>query len=162
MIYDFSKFDVGQGIISSFDSVDDDASYLITNVADNGIDVVSVRRIDFPEVMCTVSHRSVDKDNVPLVSCPPPFSNIGSSGVYAIADVNNASHIKFSEFERYNVRTSDDYAKISEKDLRFVFDHNMKQEDKEFTFTESHNYSERELPYIDAGDNFTDENYFDF
>jgi hypothetical protein len=82
--------------------------------------------------------------------------------VYAIADVNNASHIKFSEFERYNVRTSDDYAKISEKDLCFVFDHDMEQEDKEFTFTESHNYSERELPYIDTGDNFTDEDYFKF
>ena len=131
-VRDFSKYDVGQGLcIDGYVDGYDNGFALIVGISDIGVDVVPVRYLFNGSCMFNLSNREEDKDNVPLESCPPPFTNRYDMNVYAYANMSDVGHIAFSEFDKYRVKTSDNYHKISDKDMALVLDHDKTQPQKE-------------------------------
>jgi hypothetical protein len=139
MEYDFSRFDVGQGIIITTltEKGPRNNFRLIVGVNDDGIDTVPVKRLtnDKRNIMCDMSKLKEHEHNVPLRDAPPPFTYPDKkSRVYVVANISESDFVPFSRFEKYNVRTSDDYKYISDYDLDRVFDHDSTQkDDKELT-----------------------------
>jgi hypothetical protein len=128
---------------------------------DNGIETVPVKRCDSLMRMYDRSNQSEDKDNVLLQDCPPPFTYGDKSPVYAIANLHKTSYFAFSDFEDLEIRTSDNYARISDRDLALVFDHSMVQNDnKEFTRRQTTNaLVSREVPFVDEEYSSSDINF---
>jgi hypothetical protein len=138
MEHDFSKFDVGQGISVTRMTKKGpcDYFYLIVGTTDDGVNIVPVSRLtdDNRNMMYDTSKLKEHEHNVPLRDAPPPFTYPDKSKVYVVANVTGANFIPFSRFEKYNVKTSDDYKYISDYDLDRVFNHDSTQkDDKELT-----------------------------
>lgn len=161
---DINKLNVGQGVFATdYNSVGERIRryYLLIGVNDSGVKMVPVMPRNNRVMMHDESNDSRYADNVLLKDSPPPFSDMDSSDVYAVASMHSARCISFSEFERYNICISDDYAEISDSDLHAVLDHSNAQLQKELTYKSDRNSaSYRELPYIDC-DN-SDDVSFDF
>jgi hypothetical protein len=153
---ELGKFDVGQGI--SINDVPNNplsstAFALIVDKNEDGVKIVPVKRLRNLTEMYNRSNNNNHKHNVPLQDCPPPFTYGDKSEVYAVADVKHARFVAFDAFKKYNVRTSDNYARISDRDLALVFDHSLIQKgDREFTRRQTTNTMvNRELPFVNEG-----------
>jgi hypothetical protein len=149
------KLNVGQGVSAiEYDDtnfVRHRPFYLIIGIDGRGINVVPVKYLTDYGIMYDTSNNPAHENNVPLKDSPPPFSNTDGYDVYAVADMKRVRHIAFSDFEKYGIQTSDDYAEVSDSDLHIVFDHVKTQLQKELTYKSNRNsVSYRELPHIDC------------
>lgn len=113
---------------------------LILNVTDESIEYVYVDSItdefgqyhksyDDPDAVY-----NVDKDNVYLNDCPPPFNDLSFkdkdnivNNAYAVADMSNIKSMSKFAFERF-CEIVDNGARISDKDMQTVIHHPWPQQ----------------------------------
>lgn len=147
---EFDKIGVGCGIeIPNHRFGNRTDYYVVINISDDDIyETVSVWPIDDTSELYMNSNNPRNKDNVPLWSCPPPFTSLDSDA-YAAAHVNRPVRFSKSDFETLGIEISDNYAKVSNHDMKLIFDHDLEQIQEELIFKEQNTYT-RELPFVDS------------
>jgi hypothetical protein len=156
MDYNFDDFCIGQGLVSMYYDKYCARHYyhsLIVSRNDEGVFTVPVKALINPSEMFDASDDKHFMHNVPLRDSPPPFSEIGSQDIYAIANLSTVEFVSFSDFEKFHVMSSDNHICISDNDLHTVFNHDKEQDEKEFKRElprKNHDMEiQRDVPYID-------------
>ena len=149
---DFNKIDIGCGIEVPKGRFNGGTAYHVIIGIDNddGYTAVPVYRMGGLDELYMNSDDPRDKDNVPLWSCPPPFTGL-KGDVYAFARLSNSAYFSKSDFETLGIEISDNYAKVSDHDMKLIFDHDLEQMQEELIFKEQNIYT-RELPFVDSND----------
>lgn len=102
----------GYGVILGFKN--DNVMYVN---ADRIVDDYGVRTLCYDDMGAT----ELDKDNVRLRDCPPPFNNFGIGNAFAIA--NEIQTVNKSEFAKRNCVVIDNGECISKRDMQEIREH---------------------------------------
>ena len=101
---------------------------VIVGVNKDGFDFVPVARLG-PFRKCyddVGASYEIDKDNVRLKHCPPPFQRLcasSSRGVYAYANINNLLSFTKEDCQKYEVCVIDGGQKVPEPDMKEIWNH---------------------------------------